>query len=99
MPLRVRPTSMSAALRRQTLKNPTAARLAIAQAVMQPVGTLLPEFDLVGMDTIPSPVYGTRRKAVVVLGREFGVTRFENGARLDHRALSRCQRCNAAAVG
>src|SRR5512143_1771197 len=100
MPCRVRGTSMAAApLRRQTLHNPAAATLAIAQAVVQPVRSLLPEFDFIGMDTIPSPVYGTRRIAMGIPRREFGVAGFERGARRDHGALPRGQRSGAAAVG
>src|SRR5579859_4998029 len=100
MPLRVRGTSMSAAadrlLRRQTLQNPNAASFAIAQAVMQPVRALLPEFDLIGINTIPSPVYGTRRAVTGIPGREFGKTGLEDGPRRDHRALARGQRRDAA---
>ena len=100
MPLSVRGTSMmSAALRRQALENPSAAMLAIAQAVMQAVRALLPEFDFIGMDTITSPVYGTRRGCVGILGCEFGVAGFERGSRFDYGALARGQRGQAALAG
>src|SRR5512141_2878439 len=100
MPWSVRGTSMmSAALRRQALENPSAAMLAIAQAVMQAVRALLPEFDFIGMDTITSPVYGTRRGCVGILSCEFGVARFQYGARFDDGALAGGQCRQAALTG
>src|SRR5579871_6172119 len=99
MPWRVRGTSMSAALRRKPLENPSAAMLAIAQAVMQAMRGLLPEFDFVGMDTITSPVYGTRRGCVGILGCEFGEAGFQYGAGLDDGALARREGGHAALAG
>src|SRR5438477_6689201 len=99
MPLSVRGTSISAALRRQALKNPMAATLAIAQAVVQPVGAMLPEFDLVGMDTIPSPVYGTWRVAIGILRGDGRVPCFERRPRRNHRALPGGYCRNAASSG
>src|ERR1700740_3229381 len=96
----MRTTSMSAAaatlLRRQALQNPSTATLAIAQAVMQPVRALLPEFNLIGMNTISSPVYGTRRAVIGILGREFRETVLKGDTRRDHGALPRGRRCDAA---
>src|SRR5436190_16577874 len=63
---------------------------------MQPVRALLPEFDLIGMNTIPSPVYGTRRAVVGIPGLEFPVAVFEHCARRDRGALPRSQ-CREAA--
>jgi len=51
------------------------------------------------MDTITSPVYGTRRGFFGIRGREFGVAGFEHGARLDDGALARGERCQAALAG
>src|SRR5439155_23129780 len=93
MPFSVLGTSISAPklipLRRQTLQNPTVARFAIAQAVVHAVRSLLPEFNLIGMDTIPSPVYGTRHIAVRILGRKLGKAGIQRRPRWDHRALPR----------
>jgi len=48
---------------------------------------LLPEFDFIGFDTIPSPVYGTRRFAIRIPHDSFRIGGFQFRARGDDAAL------------
>src|ERR1700684_3630513 len=89
--------AVAALLRRQALQNPSTTNLAITQAVMQAVRALLPEFDLIRMNTIPSPVYGTQWPVVGIRGLELGKADLQDGACWDHAALPGSQRRYPAA--
>src|SRR5579863_2983195 len=98
MPLSVRLRSMSAALRREAVDMPSAiATPAITQTVMKAGFALLPEFDLVGMDTITSPMFWTRRTGVGIPGLQFLQIRCERGVRFHHRTLFRNRGAETAA--
>src|SRR5579864_3251135 len=92
----MRETSISAArtgassrtLRRQALHLPgTIAAALVTQAIMQAILSLLPEFDLIGTDTIPSPGFWTRRPVLGMAGHHLCQSLDQRGARGDHRAL------------
>src|SRR5579862_6773510 len=71
-------------LGRQAVDLPRAvALLAVAEPVVQAVFSPLPEFDFNGMDTIPSPIFGTRRIAARVLRGHLRITLFNYSVRRD----------------
>src|SRR5579871_6304934 len=78
--------SPARSLRAQPINNPAPARTAIAQAIVQAVGTPLPEFDLLRRNAVAAPV--VRRGYVVrEAGRDFRQLPLQDGAVRNHPAL------------